>query len=633
MSDPIKHECGIALIRLLKPLEYYISKYGTPLYPLNKLSLLMEKQYNRGQDGAGIAVIKYDMEPGTRYVNRIRSASSSPIKDIFETVNDEMKQLLNLNQSLYENSKWIKNNLRFTGELFLGHLRYGTYGKNSLEACHPVMRENNWPSKTLLLAGNFNLTNVDELFQTLVNAGQHPEDRSDTITILEKIGRYLDVENEELVNEYKSKGYSKKEISPLIAENIDISKILEKACKLWDGGYVIAGLLGHGDAFILRDPAGIRPAYYYMDDEIFTAASERAALQTVFNVPMNSIKEVPAGSVIIIKKNGKILENKFLPKLPKKSCSFERIYFSRGSDYDIYKERKMLGFNIAPAVLKEINYDLKNSVFSYIPNTAEVCFYGLSDGINMYCNNFKKEMLLKNKQNLTETEIDKILSIQPRYEKIAVKDVKLRTFIADDMQRDNLVAHVYDITYGTVNKGIDTLVAIDDSVVRGTTLRESILRILDRLEAKKIIIVSSAPQIRYPDCYGIDMAKLGDFIAFKAAIELLNESGRLHIIQDTYKAALEEIKKSKDQMRNVVKDIYSTFSPEQISKKIAELVKPPDIKTEVSLIFQRIEELHKSCPNHEGDWYFTGNYPTPGGNKVANNSFINFIEHKNQRAY
>ena len=632
MSDSIKHECGIALIRLLKPIDYYHRKYGSALYGLNKLCLLMEKQYNRGQDGAGIACIKHNMQPGERYLSRIRSASNSPIKDIFFDINKEINEKYKSAKNP-KNSLWFKKNIKFCGELLLGHLRYGTFGKNDINSCHPIMRENNWPSKSLVLAGNFNLTNVEELFNILVDAGQHPEAKTDTITMLEKIGHFLDEENNRLVQKYKADGNTKKEISSLIAEDIDINKILKTACKKWDGGYTIAGLLGHGDAFVLRDPAGIRPAYYYSDDEVVVVASERSPIQTAFNLSRDMIHEIKPAHALIIKKNGCITEKQFIKKLPRKACSFERIYFSRGSDHDIYKERKKLGYLIAPKVLQSIDYDFQNTVFSYIPNTSEVCFYGMMEKMILNCNEYKKEKILEAGKNISKEEVDRIFAVNPRFEKIAVKDVMLRTFISSDTQRNDLVAHIYDITYGTVRKNIDTLVAIDDSIVRGTTLKESILKILDRLGAKKIIIVSSAPQIRYPDCYGIDMAKLNDFIAFRAAIALIKETGQEHIINETYQKAKADELLPKEQIINHVKNIYEPFSVKQISTKISELISPHDIKSEVELIFQTIENLHNACPNHTGDWYFTGNYPTPGGNKVVNKSFINFIEGRNERAY
>ncbi|HJO93221.1 MAG TPA: hypothetical protein QF753_07470 [Victivallales bacterium] len=633
MSDAIKHECGIALIRLLKPIDYYLKKYNTPFYGINKLCLLMEKQYNRGQDGAGIASIKFDLEPGTRYISRLRSAAASPIKDIFDSITEEIDLKRKKYGEHFNDVEWLKNNINFCGELLLGHLRYGTYGTNTISACHPVKRENNWPSRTLILAGNFNLTNVNELFEILINIGQHPEDMTDTITMLEKIGHFLDDANEELVREYKIRGYSSKEISSLIAKNINILKILEEACKKWDGGYVISGLIGHGDAFVFRDPAGIRPAYYYKDEEVVVVASERSPIQTAFNLKLDSIKELTPAHALIIRKSGKISEEPFIKSLPRKACSFERIYFSRGSDYDIYRERKQLGRLITPKVLKEVNYDLKNTVFSYIPNTAEVCFYGMTSAVTDYCNENIRSIIQKENGKLSQEDINQLFSVKPRFEKIAVKDVKLRTFITDDIHRGDLVAHVYDITYGTINTGVDTLVAIDDSIVRGTTLKNSILKILDRLGALKIVIVSSAPQIRYPDCYGIDMAKLGDFIAFKAAIELLKETGNEGLIEEVYLKAKNDEEVPTNEAVNHVKEIYKPFTAEEISDKISELVSPPGMSSRVKFIFQSIDNLHKACPDHNGDWYFTGNYPTPGGNVVVNKSFINFVENKDERAY
>ncbi|MCF7792169.1 MAG: hypothetical protein K9M56_09260 [Victivallales bacterium] len=633
MSDSIKHECGIALIRLLKPLEYFAEKYGTAMYGINKICLLMEKQFNRGQDGAGVACLKYNINPGNKYLSRLRSASSTPIKDIFEEISKETQTYKDENPEIFESPEKMKEKLRFCGELFLGHLRYGTYGKNEIENCHPLIRENNWPSKSLLLAGNFNLTNVDELFELLVSIGQHPNEKKDTGTILEKIGHFLDEENEHLVTKYKSEGYSNKEISGLIADNIDVQEVLKSACKRWDGAYSMAGILGHGDSFVIRDPSGIRPAFYYHDDEIAVATSERAPIQTAFNVEKEKIKELEPGHVLLIKKNGVISELPFIKKQKKLSCSFERIYFSRGSDQDIYKERKMLGRLITPQVLKSINYDIENTVFSYIPNTSEVCFYGMQQELNSYCDKIKKQKILAQKDKISRAGLEKIFNFYPRYEKIAVKDVKLRTFITQDISRDNMVAHVYDITYGTIRKGIDTLVAIDDSIVRGTTLKESILKILDRLGSKEIVIVSSAPQIRYPDCYGIDMAKIGDFIAFRAAVELLKQTGQKYIIDNIYNKCKEQEAYPKEKIVNHVKEIYRPFSVQEISDKIAEMITPPEVKTKVKFVYQKIENLHTACPNNTGDWYFTGNYPTPGGNKVVNKAYINYIERKNERAY
>lgn len=633
MSDPIKHECGIALIRLLKPIQYYYEKYGSSFYGLNKLYLLMEKQHNRGQDGAGVACIKYDLKPGEKYISISKSNSSNPIKDIFQKLFLEINTENKPNVSKEMLPIWHKAHSRFCGELFLGHLRYGTYGKNSVDSCHPFIRENNWMTRNLVVAGNFNLTNVDELFKRLVDIGQHPNNISDTVTILEKIGHFLDLENEEMFQKYKAEGFSKREISAMIARNLDIAKMLRGACKKWDGGYVIAGLLGHGDAFVLRDANGIRPAFYYADDEVVVAASERPVIQTAFNVPLSSIKELGNGNALIIKKDGTYGEYPFTEKLEKKACSFERIYFSRGTDADIYQERKALGRHLTHTVLKSINYDLPNTVFSFIPNTAETCYMGMFEELRRYCRKLQAERIMAAKDNLTEEELKNILSIFPRTEKVAVKDAKLRTFITEDSERNDLVAHVYDITYGSIRQGEDTLVVIDDSIVRGTTMKESILRILDRLGPKKIILASSAPQIRYPDCYGIDMAKLGDFIAFKAAIELLKETNQTHIIDKVYANAKAEIAAARPEMVNHVKDIYRPFTAEQVSRKISELLRPVGIKAEVEIVFQSIEDLHAACPAHTGDWYFTGNYPTQGGIKVANQSYINFIEGRNQRAY
>jgi len=633
MSDQIKHECGIALIRLLKPQEYYLSKYGTSFYGINKLHLLMEKQHNRGQDGAGIVNIKFDLEPGHKYINRLRSNSDSPIKDIFNKIFLNLSKVRDKNPKLLNDINWLKYNVDFTGELLLGHLRYGTFGNNGINDVHPFIRSNNWKTKSLALAGNFNLTNVDELFQKLVEIGQYPVETSDTITVLEKVGHFLDEENEILYNKYKKQGYSKKEITPLISENIDIQKILTQATEYWDGGYVIAGLLGHGDAFVMRDEHGIRPAYYYHDDEVVVVASERPAIQTTFNVSSNSIQEIKPGHALIIKKNGQWKEYPFKKPGEKKSCSFERIYFSRGTDKDIYKERKKLGNLLVPTILKAIDYNIKNTVFSYIPNTAIDSFYGMLEGLYSFCNDYKKEKIIQLGQNFNLKKINEIFDLHPRIEKLTVKDVKLRTFITEDNRRDDLVEHVYDITYGTINKNVDNLVIIDDSIVRGTTLKHSIIRILDRLHPKKIIILSSAPQIRYPDCYGIDMAKLQDFIAFNAAIELLNETNQSDIINTVYKKSKAQENLPKEKIINYVKEIYKPFTPEQISKKIAELITHKDINAKVEVIFQNIENLHQACPKDLGDWYFTGDYPTPGGNKVVNKSFINYIEKVDKRAY
>jgi amidophosphoribosyltransferase len=633
MSDQIKHECGIALIRLLKPLQYYIDKYGTPLYGINKLYLLMEKQHNRGQDGAGVANIKIDIEPGHRYISRYRSISSKAIQEIFGKINDKYIEVQKSNPVKLKDGEWIKNNVAFSGELLLGHLRYGTYGKNSIESCHPFLRQNNWKSRNLVVAGNFNLTNVDDLFNQLVELGQHPKEKADTVTVMEKIGHFLDVENERLFRLFKEKGHNNQEISDLISNNIDIAHILKEASKKWDGGYTMAGLMGHGGAFVLRDPNGIRPAFYYYDDEVAVVTSERPVIQTAFNVPIESIKELTPGHALIIEKDGEINETPINQPQEKLSCSFERIYFSRGSDKDIYTERKTLGHALCPAVLKAIDFDVKNAVFSYIPNTAELAFLGLTEGVQEYLNKYKRIEILKLGDKVADPQLSEILSLQPRVEKIAIKDAKLRTFITQDKERDDMVAHVYDTTYGVIKKGADNLVIIDDSIVRGTTLKQSILKILDRLGPKKIIIVSSAPQIRYPDCYGIDMAKLGDFIAFQAAIALLKDSFKENLIEEVYEKAKAQMELPAHQIQNVVKEIYKPFSAEQISQKIAELLRPADVQAEVEVIYQSIEGLHIACPNHKGDWYFSGDYPTAGGNRVVNKAFINYVEGKNVRAY
>ncbi len=633
MSDPIKHECGIVLLRLLKPLEYYVSHYGTAFYGLNKLYLLMEKQHNRGQDGAGIGCIKFDMPPGARYMNRIRSNDSNPLQHIFEKINATIERATEKNPGRQQDIHWLKQHLDFTGELFLGHLRYGTFGRNRLEYCHPFQRENNWMSKNLMIAGNFNLTNVDELFESLVHIGQHPSETSDTITILEKLGHFLDDENEDLYRQFKQEGYSKKEISPLIARDLNLAGVLSNASKYWDGGFVVAGMVGHGDSFVMRDPNGIRTAYYYHDDEVIVATSERPVIQTAFNIPINKIREIAPGHAIIIKRDGNLREVRIKETPKVTSCSFERIYFSRGSDADIYRERKQLGRKLVPAILKTIHYDLENTIFSYIPNTAIAAFKGMVEGLNDFCDTIKQDRILEMQGNIEPEKLNKILAMRPRVEQIAVKDAKLRTFITEDKKRDELVAHVYDVTYGLVAEGNDTLVVVDDSIVRGTTLRKSIVKMLDRLGPKAIVIVSSAPQIRYPDCYGIDMTKLGDFIAFRAAIELLKETGREQIINSTYRLAKEQLLLPMTEVENVVKEIYRPFRPEQISAKIAEMLRPPDVQARLNIVYQTIEDLHAACPKHTGDWYFTGNYPTPGGNKVAVRSFVNYIEGKNERAY
>ncbi len=632
MSDPIKHECGIALIRLLKPLEYYQEKYGTWRYGLNKLYLLMEKQHNRGQDGAGIVNVKLDLPPGNPYIHRHRSNQREPIRDVFEKVSHDMTKLIDkgYSEESIDDPDFAMKNISFSGELLLGHLRYGTFGRNNISTVHPVLRANNWKSRSLVLAGNFNLTNVDELYQDLLNIGQHPVNYSDTVTILENIGHFLDEEVEKSYREFKEKGYTKDEISPLIAERLDVHQILKNSSKRWDGGYVIAGLVGHGDAFVLRDPNGIRPAFWYKDDEVVIVTSERPVIQTAFNVPIESIKEIEPGSAVIIKKNGNVSMVPVNESRERKSCSFERIYFSRGSDVDIYKERKKLGGLLVPAILESIDNDLENTVFSYIPNTAETAFYGMTQGVEDYIRVIQKQKITTCND---PANLDQILSMKPRVEKIAIKDVKLRTFITQDNERDDLVAHVYDVTYGTVVAGKDNLVVIDDSIVRGTTLKKSIIRILDRLSPKKIVVVSSSPQIRYPDCYGIDMAKLGDFIAFKAAISLIKKRGLEDIITEVYNKCRAQMSFPKEEIDNHVKEIYSPFTDEDISAEIACLLKTEEVNAEVEVIYQSVDNLHVACPNDLGDWYFTGDYPTPGGNKVVNNSFIKFVEGKDERGY
>ena len=635
MSDAIKHECGIALLRLKKPLSFYLEKYGTSLYGLNKMYLLMEKQHNRGQDGAGLANIKFDVSPGTRYISRFRSVKSQPIKNIFQHVNQRFENLYASDPEKLKDVEYLKANEAFTGELYLGHLRYGTFGKNSKENCHPFLRQNNWMTRNLVVAGNFNLTNVDELFDLLVNIGQHPKEVSDTITVIEKIGHFLDQENNRLFKEYNEKGHSNKEISSLIAKNMDIPSILKNASMDWDGGYTMAGLIGHGDAFVLRDPNGIRPAFWYEDDEVLVVTSERPVIQTAFNVKWENVNELKPGHALIVKKDYDLKEVEINTPSNIQKCSFERIYFSRGTDKDIYKERLMLGSLVTPQVLEAVNFDLKRTVFSFIPNTAEMSYYGMIKATENYLSGVKKKKIqeLDQSDSHFQEKLDDILSIRTRGEKIMVKDAKLRTFITQDDSRDEMVAHVYDITYGSIKRNEDSLVVIDDSIVRGTTLRKSVIRILDRLEPKKIVVVSSAPQIRYPDCYGIDMAKLGDFIAFQAAVELLKDQDKLSIIDEVYQLCKTAEIEGKLKEENFVKRIYESFSYEEVSSKIAYLLTNENINAEVEIIFQTVSNLHKACPNHTGDWYFTGNYPTPGGNKVVNKSFINYVEGVNKRAY
>lgn len=632
MSDAIKHECGISVIRLLKPLSYYKEKYGTAFYGVNKMYLMMEKQHNRGQDGAGFASIKLDMNPGVRYMSRVRSAQQQPIQDIFDQINSRINKEFAEHPEYKEDVTAQKNNIPYIGEVLLGHVRYGTFGKNSIESVHPFLRQNNWMHRNLIVAGNFNMTNVNELFDNLVQIGQHPKEMADTVTVMEKIGHFLDDAVAKLYKQIKKEGYNKMEASPLIAKRLKLTKILRKAAKNWDGGYAMAGMLGHGDAFVLRDPSGIRPAYYYKDDEVVVVASERPAIQTVFNVPFEEVKELDPGHAIIVKKDGTSGISEILKPRERKACSFERIYFSRGSDKEIYQERKNLGKFLFPQILKAIDNDIERTVFSYIPNTAETSFFGMVKEAQNYLNKKKEEQILSIGSKITQKELHDILGVRPRIEKVAIKDAKLRTFITQDSSRDDLVAHVYDISYGSVNKD-DNLVIIDDSIVRGTTLKKSILRILDRLSPKKIIVVSSAPQIRYPDCYGIDMAKLEDFIAFKAALALHKDHDTMDQVEAIYKKCVAQVNSKDNEIINYVKEFYAPFTAHQISDKIGELLSPPEIKAEVKIIYQTIESLHKACPQNLGDWYFTGNYPTNGGNKVVNKAFINFYEGKNERAY
>lgn len=633
MSEKIKHECGIAFLRLLKPLDFYRQKYGTPLYGLNKMYLLMEKQHNRGQDGAGIANIKFDPEPGHRFISRSRSIAQQPIKDLFERIMSRVDEARRADKNILNDTAKLKREIPFSGELFLGHLRYGTYGRNSIESCHPFLRQNNRMTQNLIVAGNFNLTNVDELFDELVELGQHPKEKADTVTVMEKIGHFLDKENEKLYRSFRDAGNERKRSVELIAEHLDVENILKNATEHFDGGYVMSGLFGHGDGFVLRDPNGIRPAYYYVDDEIAVLCSERPVIQTVFNVPFGEIHELPPGHAFVMKKNGDWRISEINTPGERKACSFERIYFSRGSDAEIYEERKRLGQLVVPQILEKIDNDLDNTVFSFIPNTAETSFYGMIKGVEDYLNGIKVQKIAALGASPDTAALTKIIAERPRVEKLAIKDVKLRTFITDDEHRDDLVTHVYDITYGTVKAGVDNLVVIDDSIVRGTTLKKSIIRMLDRLEPKQIVIVSSAPQIRYPDCYGIDMAKIQDFIAFRAAVALLEERGLWNTVTDAYAEAKELEKQGLLHTKNCAQQIYAPFTDREISDKIAELVSPKDVKAKVSVVYQTVENLHKACPLNTGDWYFTGNYPTPGGMRVSNRALINFVEGKNTRAY
>ena len=632
MSELIKHECGIALIRLLKPMEFYQEKYGSALYGLTKLRLLLQKQRNRGQDGAGLATIKLDVGQGVKYISRKRSNNPNYLEDLFKQVYWHFK---NVPKSKLEDAQWLKANKPYTGELLLGHLRYGTHGDNTIETCHPFLRQNNWISRNLILAGNFNLTNVDEMFEELVDLGQYPKEKSDTVTILEKIGHFLDDEVQRLHTWFKPDGYTNRQINDLIFENLDIQRLLKRASRKFDGGFVMAGLIGHGDAFVMRDPGGIRPAFYYRDEEVVVVASERPAIQTAFNVHISRVKELKEGHALIIKKNGLVEEKPCFDNIKRSACSFERIYFSRGNDRDIYLERKKLGAQLTDTVLKTVNYDFKNTVFSYVPNTAETAFYGMIKGIEKRLDEVKKEKILKlcNEKELKTKKLEKILAMKPRVEKIVVKDVKMRTFITEDNTRDELVSHVYDVTYGVVRNEKDTLVLLDDSIVRGTTLRSSIIQIVSRLRPKKIVIVSSAPQIRYPDCYGIDMSKMKDFVAFRALVALLKDSGKEYMLEEAYDRCKMQEDLPMDEIRNEVAVLYDQFSYEEVSAKIAEIITPPNVKPEVEVIYQTIEGLREACPNNNGDWYFSGKYPTPGGNRVINRAFINYMEKKNVRAY
>ena len=632
MSDALKHECGIAQIRLLKPLEYYKEKYGTAFYGVNKMYLMMEKQHNRGQDGAGFASIKLNTQPGDRYISRVRSNAAQPIQDIFAQINYRINEEMKEHPEYADDVALQKKNIPYIGEVFLGHVRYGTFGKNSVESVHPFLRQNNWMHRNLIVAGNFNMTNVHQLFNNLVELGQHPKERADTVTVMEKIGHFLDDEVQKLYKKLKKQGYTKVEASPLIAEQLNVTKILKKSSKNWDGGYAMAGLLGHGDSFVLRDPAGIRPAYYYQDDEVVVVASERPVIQTVFNVNFEDVQELPPGNAIITKKSGEVRIKQILEPLERKACSFERIYFSRGSDAEIYQERKNLGKFLMPEVLKAIDHDTINTVFSFIPNTAETSFYGMVEAAQDELNKQKNDTILAEKETLTDARLKEILAHRLRTEKIAIKDAKLRTFITEDSSRDDLVAHVYDVTYGVV-KPTDNLVIIDDSIVRGTTLKKSIIKMLDRTNPKKIIVVSSAPQIRFPDCYGIDMARLENLVAFQAALELLKENGKYDIVEEVYEKCKKQVDLEDREVQNFVKEIYEPFTNEQISDKIAELLSEETVKAEVKIIYQTVENLHKACPHNLGDWYFTGNYPTFGGNRVVNRAFMNFYEGKTDRAY
>lgn len=629
MSDIINHECGLAMVRLLKPLDYYEKKYGTPLHGLKSLQLLMRKMRNRGQDGAGVATIKLDVDPGKKFISRRRSSATDYLDDVWRAV---YRRFDELTKEQAADGKWLKANMPYTGELMMGHLRYGTHGSNDIETCHPFLRQSNWMTRCLIVAGNFNLTNVTELFDELVELGQYPKEKSDTVTVLEKIGHFLDDEVNRLHTWYKPEGYSNMEINNLIADNLDVGRLLRRASKKFDGGYVMGGMIGHGDAFVMRDPAGIRPAFWFQDDEFVAVASERPALQTVFSKHVNEIQEVKPGHALIIKKSGKVTQERFIDEIPRAACSFERIYFSRGTDRDIYLERKELGRRLAKQVLESVDYDFDNTVFSYIPNTAETAFMGLVEGLEDELTIWKKQKI-KKAQKKGKDKLNKILSTKVRNEKLVVKDGKTRTFIADTNSRGDMISHIYDVTYGIVRNEVDTLVLLDDSIVRGATLRESVISIVSRLRPKKVIIVSSAPQIRFPDCYGIDMSKMGEFVAFKAVEALLIENGKKKLLRKVYNKAKEQLKLPSDQQINVVKELYEQFPYAEVSQRIGKIVTPKNITFSVEVIYQTIQDLRESCPNNNGDWYFSGNYPTPGGTRVVNQAYVNYIEGNDERAY
>lgn len=616
----LKHECGIAMVRLLKPLNYYEEKYGTSQYGLNKLYLLMEKQHNRGQEGAGIGCVNLKARPGNEYVYRERGLGSGAISEIFDNAR---KRIIAAQESNEDT-----NNLPFLGEIYMGHLRYSTTGKHGISYVHPFLRRNNWKSRNLLLCGNFNITNVEEVFSKVVEEGQHPRIYSDTVILLEQIGYYLDKENQRLYDQFKAEGFDGVALTNKIEDNIDIANVIKEPSKTWDGGFVICGADGSGDIFILRDPNGIRPCFYYLDDEVFVAASERPVIQTAMNIKIGDIKELEPGEAIMVSKHGKVTIKQILPKLDNQKCSFERIYFSRGSDADIYKERKLLGKNLTEKILKAVDYDLDNTILSFIPNTAEVAYIGMCEGVDEYEKELQCKEILKLDSHAPgfPDKIKEILNKRVRKEKIAIKDIKLRTFIAEGKSRNELAAHVYDVTYGQVKNDVDNLVIIDDSIVRGTTLKQSIVRILDRLHPKRIVVVSSSPQVRYPDYYGIDMSRMAEFCAFRAAIALIQERGMGDLITSTYKKCKAQEDWKKEDVVNYVKEIYAPFTDEEISNKIAEMITGPEIKAEVKLVYQSIEGLHNAIPNHPGDWYFSGNYPTPGGNKMVNQAFINWYE-------